>query len=85
MTSPTGDKPPAWLLDLLSTGLLEQTHADYMTAHFRIHRVAWREMQRYPDQYFHIVPWPKPPWTLEMGDDPDFDVQIEKERKKLKQ
>lgn len=52
-----------WLNQLREAGLVELTNANFRSAHYEIHRVAWAHMNRFPNQFVHVLAWRNPPWS----------------------
>jgi hypothetical protein len=48
---------------LLSDGLLELEYAKFDTAHYRIRRVAWRHMERFPNRFHVQNQLERDPWS----------------------
>jgi hypothetical protein len=61
----TGEQPPRWLQRLIAKGLVEKSDTRMHDIQFRIHRVAWAYMQKYPHKFQNLVGWPAHPWTLD--------------------
>ncbi|MGF1619916.1 MAG: hypothetical protein ACFCUR_04810 [Rhodomicrobiaceae bacterium] len=62
------DTQEKWLLKLKHSGVIERSAADWGTEHYRIHRVAWAYMKKYPDRFIYEIPWPEPPWNLKLDE-----------------
>jgi hypothetical protein len=60
---------PRWLITLKLDGLLNLDSADWGTAHYRIHPVAWKYMQKYPNKFINRLRWRDWPWTIDFEED----------------
>lgn len=52
-----------WVESLMRKGLIERHEATFEVTYYRIHQIAWRYMQRYPNKFLHLVPWREAPWV----------------------
>jgi hypothetical protein len=60
---------PRWLIRLKQAGLLDLDDANCETAHYRIHPVAWKYMQKYPNKFVHRLGWHDWPWSIDFDQD----------------
>ena len=69
INSKTHYRDPRWLTRLRRDGLLDLDSANWGTAHYRIHPVAWKYMQRYPNKFINRLRWRDWPWTIDFDED----------------
>lgn len=61
-----------WLNRLKEAGLVELSDATFGSAHYKIHAVAWKYMQRFPDKFLHVLAWRELPWTEHLN---EFEIE----------
>ena len=70
-------RDPRWLRRLKLDRLLDLDSADWGVSHYRIHPVAWKYMQKYPNKFINRLRWHDWPWTIDFDED--------KEEKKIEE
>jgi hypothetical protein len=56
------DSRSRWSDSLQRKGLIEVSHLDFETVHFRLHPAAWAFVNSSPDQFTPRLQWPSAPW-----------------------
>jgi hypothetical protein len=83
VNSKTHYRDPRWLTRLRQDGLLDRDDANWGVTHYRIHPVAWKYMQKYPNKFIKRLRWHEWPWTMDF-DESKVEKQIEELKKEGK-
>jgi hypothetical protein len=73
----SSDCKPRWLIELKAKRLIDLDDANWGTAHYRIHPVAWKYMQKYPNKFINVLEWSDWPWTIKNLNEDRLEMLIE--------